>query len=322
MRWRDHVILEVIRTAIRHKILCVILIGIAGFVGMSATMFMQPFYVARAKIYPPMNDNPLGGFGIAGMAGLLGNLGINAAGSSQFPLYEQVLYGRELLTKLLQSPTPWMGPEATVMDYLKITADDPTVRQAIGIGLLRKKLIYEADTKTAVVTISARDSEPRAAAFLVNRAIDLLNEFDVSTSSMQARERRQFIEGRLLEASGTLAQAEANLEEFHAQNVRINAPHLILQEARLRRELEIEQQIYLTLRKEAELASIEEQRSVPVVNVLERATPPLAAAGPSQLRNGILAGMLATMLLIAVLTWRAAEPVKLMRKLGLFEARR
>jgi uncharacterized protein involved in exopolysaccharide biosynthesis len=57
--------------------------------------------------------------------------------------------------------------------------------------------------------------------------------------------------------------------------------------------------VYLTLRKEYELVLIEEQRDVAVVNVLDKATPPLLPEGPSVVRNAAVAGLASSSLLIA-----------------------
>lgn len=321
LRWRDYVVLDTLRSLVRHRILCLLLVGAATFVGSVVTMFMQPFYVAQAKIYPPMNENPLGGFGIPGVAGLLGNLGMSAGGTSQFPLYEQVLFGRDLLGKMLASEMPAAGADATVADHLGVEESDPALREAIGISVLRESLGYDADTKTAVATITAKDSDPKAAAFLANRAVELLNEFDISTSTSQAADRRRFIEGRLLVAARDLAEAETRLTEFSSQNLRTTAHDLLLEEQRLIREAKIAQEVYLTLRKEAELAAIEEHRSVPVVNVLERATPPFAPAGPSWVRNGFVAGVLASAFVVVFFAIRAIQPLRWLASLGLTTSR-
>ncbi len=322
LRWRDRLILDTLRALLRHRALCAALVSIASAAGGVSTLWIQPYYIASARIYPPMAENPLGAFALPGMTGLLGNLGLNWNSGSQFPLYEKALDSRDLLLKLTETPLQAAGFDQTLLEYLHVSGPDSLSRIHLGVEAVRAKMRYVADSKSPVATISVRDRDPRVAALLVNRAVELLNEFDIATSTTQAGERRRFIEGRLLKASNQLTEVESRLETFREENLRIgNAPALLLEQARLQRELEIEQQIYLTLRKEAELANIEEHRSVPVVNILEHATPPLTPAGPSWLRNAVLSGFGAALLVVAFFAISAAQPRRIFARLELMPLR-
>lgn len=315
--WRDRLVLDTLRLLLRHRVLCIITILAAAAAGSISTLRVPPYYQARATIYPPPSDSPLGGLGFAGMAGIVGNLALNSTGSSQFPLYERILYSRKLISSLLTIDLEDAGFKGTLLEYLGITEPRAELRDHLAVKAIRAKFTYERDNKTPVATIVCQDSDPKVAALVVNRAVEFLNQFDISTSANQAREHRKFVEARLTEAARSLAIAEERLERFRANNVRIgNAPDLLLEQSRLQREIEIEQQIYLTLRKEAELARIEERRAVPVVNILDRATPPVSPAGPSLVRNTVLAGFVGTLVVVGLSALRALASLRTIPELG------
>ena len=315
-RWRDRVLLDTLRGMFRHRLLCVVGVFLATAAGGLSTLLLEPFYIARASIYPLTTTNPLSGLGIPGVAGLAGTLGLAPGTSSQFPIYEKVLFSRQLIQELLQTSLADAGLTGTLLDHLQLEDPDPALRSHFATEAVRARLTYEVDPKTGIATISFRDADPKLAALLANRAVDLLNGFDISTSANQAHEKRIFVEGRMQESAQSLAAAEKRFETFRQQNMRIgNAPDLLLEQARLQREVEIEQQVYLTLRKEVELSRIEEHRSVPVVNVLERATPPVFPAGPLPVRNALLAGFLGTVLVIGIFVLQAIGPRRMLAQL-------
>ena len=298
--WRDRVVVGTLQLLFRYRFMCIGLVMCAGLSGAVATKFMTPFFVARASIFPPAASNPLGQLGLPGVFGLVGNMNLGGDGASLFPLYERFLFSRSLILELLQVSLAEAGHPGTLLDYLAIEEPDRVLRDEIAVGTVRMGLSFETDNKTVVVTVGYQDADPKVAAVVANRAVELLDHFDTTTTANRAAQRRRFIDARLQTAAADLGKAEKQLEEFQESNMRIdNAPELLMDRARLQREVEIEQQVYLTLRKEYELVLIEEQRDVAVVNVLDKATPPLLPEGPSVVRNAAVAGLAASSLLVA-----------------------
>jgi uncharacterized protein involved in exopolysaccharide biosynthesis len=314
--WRDRIFLASLALAVRHRFLATTLVLVCAAGAAFRTLQMDPFYVATATIYPAASGSPLGSFGFAGIASLVGNLGMPQGGGSQFPIYESVIHSRELLEQLLPTPVPAGGSQRPLLDHLEIDEPDPALRAIIAIEVVRENLSYETDKKTGIVAIGYRDRDPSVAAAVANRVLELLNHFDISTSTGQASERRKFVEARLEDAKAGLLQAEARLARFSEENLRIgNAPDLLLAQARLQREVAIEQEVYLALRKEAEMARIDEQRSIPVVNVLDHAVAPPLPAGPSLVRNTALGGIVGVLLTATMFVVAAASPRRLLAQL-------
>jgi uncharacterized protein involved in exopolysaccharide biosynthesis len=310
--WRDRLVSATLEGMLRHRLFAMLLIGVcAGGAGV-ATLRMEPWYVATATIFPATESSPMGALGIPGIASLVGNLGGLGGGASQFPIYENVVHSERLIAGVLAMQLPETG--RTLLDHLEIPEPNPELRIVAATDVVRENILYDTDKKTGLVSISYRDRDPEVAAAVTNRVLSLLNDFDISTSAELARERRRFVDARLAEARDSLQQVERRLEDFGAENLRIGrAPDLLLAQARLERELNIRQEVYLALRKEAEMARIEEQRTVPAISVLDRASVPAMPAGPSLVRNVALGTVLGIFLTVGVFALGAVWRLRLLR---------
>ena len=90
----------------------------------------------------------------------------------------------------------------------------------------------------------------------------------------QSTENRKFIEDRLLEAKQELSASEKVLVNFQKQNLMTeNDPDLQLQFARHLRNIEVNQEVYISLRQQYELSKIEELKDRPVINKLDEGFP-------------------------------------------------
>ena len=80
----------------------------------------------------------------------------------------------------------------------------------------------------------------------------------VSLKLSLAKEKKEFIVGRISEVEIELASAEDDLKTFREQNRKIfDSPALLLEMDRLAREVAALQQIFITLRSESELVEID-----------------------------------------------------------------
>lgn len=307
--WRQRLVFGTLQLLWRQRIFTGSIILLSACAGFVTARLRTPYYIAQATIFPPPMEGSIGGVGLASVAGLIGNLGLGTGASSLFPLYQTFTYSRTVVSELLELPLEKAGFNGTLLDRLVADTADRNQGMETGIEMVRRRLTFNSDKQTGVVTISYLDTDPKVAALVANHVIEALDRFDVQTATRRTGERRRFFEQRLNDSARALAEAESRIEQFRQENLRIgNAPSLLLEQARLERELEIEQQIYLTLRREYELARIDEERSVPVVNILDRAEPPMLPAGPSALKFTLAAGFLATCLSIGALAVVALRP--------------
>jgi uncharacterized protein involved in exopolysaccharide biosynthesis len=78
----------------------------------------------------------------------------------------------------------------------------------------------------------------------------------------------------LQEVKRDLERSENNLREFREKNRRVgDSPQLLLEQGRLMREVEINSTLYTELKKQYEIAKIEEIKNIPIINVMDEARP-------------------------------------------------
>ncbi|HEY6157085.1 MAG TPA: hypothetical protein VIV88_06500 [Gemmatimonadales bacterium] len=121
-------------------------------------------------------------------------------------------------------------------------------------------------------------STPSAAEGLSSILIRAVKHFNVATRQLQARELRTFLEKRVADALQNLHETEDDLRGFYERNRRFaDSPQLIFEESRIKRQVELRQELYTTLSKELESARIDEVNDTPMITVID---PPFASSRP------------------------------------------
>ena len=101
--------------------------------------------------------------------------------------------------------------------------------------------------------------------------LELVNDYNLRRRQSQARQEREFLEGRLTEVRRELSQAEDSLARFSRRNRRLaDSPELQVEQERLQRQVTLRQQVYLTLAQNFEAAKLEEVRSTPLISVIDQ----------------------------------------------------
>jgi len=202
------------------------------------------------------------------------------------PLFPQLLSSRDLIARVLSRKyTLRNGQTTDLMAYMKIKGDNPdrTLQQAA--GLFRSVMRSGYDIKSGVTTISASFRDPVLAAAVVNACTEELDRFIQDLRASQAGEKVRFISQRLTEVQQQLGDAENSLKAFRERNRQIlGAPQLMLEETRLIRDVTVNEQLFLTLKTQHEIARIEEVRNLPDIMVLEKAVAPIVRDAPLRKR--------------------------------------
>ena len=268
-----------------------LIVGVISFVipsTFTATTTFVPEVRTQGRLPPSL----------ASLAGQLGvSLGAEATESARF--YADLVRSRELLERILlgeyQDPRESKSaPDSTtLLRLLKVKGRDAADSLHYGVKALDNLVSVRFDNQTNIVRLSVDAHYPTLAAAVANRFVTYLNDFNAQSRQSQARERRKFIEQRLADGERELRTAEENLRTFYERNRSWNqSPQLAFEEGRLRRQVEIRQEVYLTLRREYETARIEEVNDTPVITVIDRATPPQEKSKPKRKLLVVLALLL------------------------------
>ncbi|MCW8965805.1 MAG: hypothetical protein OQK82_03830, partial [Candidatus Pacearchaeota archaeon] len=109
-----------------------------------------------------------------------------------------------------------------------------------------------------------------------------------------------WIEVRLSEVQTELEKSEETLKDFREKNRRIaDSPELMLEQQRYMRDLEMNNALFIELKKQYEGIKIQEIRDMQVVQVLDHARVPVYKSGPNRKQIVIVAVLLGGFLSVA-----------------------
>jgi uncharacterized protein involved in exopolysaccharide biosynthesis len=227
------------------------------------------------------------------------------ADPSQSPrFYGDLLRSRELLERTLLSryadPRGSAADSTTLLRILQVDGRNAEDSLAGGVERLDELITVRVDAQTNVVRVVVSSRYATLAAAVANRLVLFLNEFNMQKRQSQARERRRFSEERVSAADSALRRAEESVKVFYDRNRDWQqSPALVFEEGRLRRQLTINQELYLTLKREYETARIEEVNDTPVITIIDSAVVPQERSQPRPLLWMIVAFLVGSMLSIS-----------------------
>lgn len=274
-----------------------------------ATVVVPPVYRSNASFVANSSGQAKIPSAAAGspISGLLSQFGGSLGGDpSESPnFYLELIYSRELLTRLLQSKFPDPRTDtprdsAKLVDILRLRSKDPARRLELGVKKMTKSIGGGLDPKTNLVSFSTDAEYPELSTEIANRTIALVSSFNRETRVSRAKSKRIFLERRLDSAKTELRVNEDNLRFFYEQNRGIlNAPALKFEEQRLKREVDVHSDLFLNLQSQLEVARIDEINDAALITVIDTAVVPRKAQWPrygaatmTGLSLGLLLGIL------------------------------
>lgn len=283
-------------------------LALAGAVLAAVVLLIQrPVYTGKATFTPETSQTLSLAGGLAGLAGLAGQFGIAAPSSSVSPdFFARVLHSREILRATLQAEFPdpasdRRGSRRALLDILHVKGKTPEERLQEGTRQLEKRTEAEIDRRTGVLTLAVEMPSPELAAAVANLMVEQLNRFNLERRQSQSREERRFSGDRLATAERELRAAEqAHLAFLQRNRVFSESPLLNFEANRLSREVQLKQEVFLTLTKSYEQARISEVRDTPVLTVIDSAVPPIQRTRPRRTLGVLIALLVSSLIGIAV----------------------
>jgi len=274
---------------------------ISVFLTFTYVQFIQtPQYVSRATVLLPSIS---GGNNLGGLAGLASRFGVNVPTGAQADLsspslFPELLRSRTFAEQILDKEfyTKKFDKNLSLLAILTHGDEPPEVGKDTlvtqALGSLETMLGFDQDPSSTFSVIKVTTSEPvfaKELAEVVLAELEALNRF---YKNQTVNEKTSFISNRIYSVENDLESSEIRLKEFDERNRQISSPALQLEQERLVRDLEIQKEIYLTLKQQLELAKIEEVQQASIVQILDK---PQIALGPSNKNlklSVLLAGVL------------------------------
>ena len=146
------------------------------------------------------------------------------------------------------------------------------------------ELIFVDEQNSGLILVSVNMEEPQLAADIANYISQYVVDFVKKQQKSFADKSRNFIDERLSIAKKDLEESEIKLTNFRKENpLLLDTPELQLSRARFMRDVEVNQEVFITLRKQLEIAKIESNKERLYINVLDKVFPNPSKSKPNRL---------------------------------------
>ena len=291
-----------------QKKMTIILIAVLLMVpGAIYSILSTPMYKSEISIYPTTDEGGVAG-ALSDIQGIASAFGFNMESGSGTTFYiPDVAMSRRISKEIVLRK--WHSEEydkpVNLISYWEIddntkftrrvkrwikglfpsdkTGDPQRKYTAAAVGELEDRVsVIEEDS--GLIIINVLMEEPQVAADIANYYIQFIKTYIAEELEIQSRKYREFIEERLASAVVELSESEVVLTNFRKKHTMVlEPPDIQLERGRLRRNVEVNQQVYITLKQQFEIAKIEELKELPIINVLDIAEPAAEKSKPKRL---------------------------------------
>lgn len=273
----------------------ILIISVAvGLITLGINFLLPVYYKSTATLLPETQKDKLSALGqFADIASLAG---VNVPGSEIARLYPTIINSETILRNVVlkKYKTKAFTDSVNLIEYFEYTEYPPNVAMARTLLKLRELLNASFENKTSVVNLSLEMPEPELAAIVLNSVIGELDGFMRTKRTTNASEQVRWIERRLKEVEHELRRAEDRLKEFRERNRRVaDSPELLMQQERLLRDVQVQSTVFVELKKQYELAKLEEIKNITIVNILDPARVPVKKERPKRATNAGIAFVVA-----------------------------
>jgi uncharacterized protein involved in exopolysaccharide biosynthesis len=265
---------ELISLAWGSRKLIIYVVSLTTILAVVYSLVLPQYFKSTATILPETEKSKLGGLG--SLTELASLAGVVTGEISLTKLYPTIIESEAVLRNVIYTRyhTNEFKDSVNLIQFWEIRSKRPEQAYEACLRALRDQLDVSLDLKTGVVSLSIETREPQLSADILNNITSELDKFIRTKRTTNASEQRKWIEERLVEVKRDLEQSESILKVFREANRRvIDSPQLLMEQERLIREVQINSTLYIELKKQYELAKIEEIKNVPIINVMDAARP-------------------------------------------------
>jgi uncharacterized protein involved in exopolysaccharide biosynthesis len=293
---------------LRHWVGLTILAGASGLTLASilliGTFLFKRQYRATAKFSPESGSASRVSGSLAELASQF-QLDLGSQGIKPLPYYSVVLRSDVIIDRVLDSRLDLPEYPATLWDYLEpqFSHRDSLPREKVR-KWLRDRVAVTADNRATTMDLAVTLPDRRVAAVAVNNFLKALNAFNSSSRASQARSRREYLEHALTLQLDSLRRTEDTLQVFLERNRSYrDSPALEFQQTRLRRQVDLNQQVVSTIQRDLQAARLDEINETPILSVIDSGSAPFRAVFPKRRLSavfGLVLGMVAVVYLVVL----------------------
>ena len=275
------------------------LFGMVGTVTILAvvTMLMTPNrYTSKAVILP--SGKSTGNLSaLKAMVGLGAGIGMSEENSSAlYPLILSSNLVRDaVIHKTYQFRFKGEPMSMTMGEYMGRTDPDKARKSLSGLTTI------SADSRSGEIVLQVETEYPELSQAVVQEYLDQLEKFNRFKRRSSATENQHYLSKQLEDARKQLTSAENALEDFRNTNANwseFSSPEVMTRNTRLMREVEIRNTAYLLLQEQFEMAKLEAQKDIPIVNLLDGPSLPTLKSGPMRTITVLTAMIVSTIIMV------------------------
>ena len=296
----DIELMEIVTLLWSKRKLIAIITGAFTFIGIIYAFFIAtPMFKSTLTLYPTNQEQDRTSK-LKSVAAQFGIGGLNNS-SNDYNIMDVVM-STTISKMIIQHRWKSRDYEKPVLltDFWDIKGDNDYIRMMKAINQMKEQISTSMNDESGLIYISVLSREPQLSADIVNFVGSEVQKYVQERQRTEGRRNREFIEKRMKLAQNELESVEEILELFLTKNFKISeSPALQIKLGRLKRNVEIKQEVYLSLHKQLEFALIEEVRNAPVVNILDHGEKPIKKSKPKRLF--IIIAFLFTSLVLTIL---------------------
>ena len=247
------------------------------------------WYTSTVTILPSRGDNKLNQY--SGIASLVG-INIPIQNENDQRLYPEIIKSNFVLDRVLMNKfrTQSSDQPISLFEFCNIQFDSSNIEDKYIVHqefkeILRKEYSRtEIDEKSSMLTISiSAPEDPLLASELANFFVAQLDYYNRYFRKHKATEQRRYIEKGLEDTNELLEIIRDNLIEFKESNKNIASPQKQIMYEKLETEMQVQKNLYIELKKQLELAKIEEIKETETLNILDKGIIPIKKSKPKRL---------------------------------------
>ncbi len=248
------------------------------------SIISTPLYKSYISLYPQHNQNSSFASSLLGVDEIASTLGLDIGNESTSGFNVPDIVNSRRLKKAIVA-REWRSKvhntQVNLIDYWELDKpglfssifklNGPEIEHLYNIAIEKlTSLMSVYKHESGMITISLLMEDEIIASEIVNFISDWIENYVSNEMMLKATKNRQFIEERLDNAKNDLFLSEEKWSDFQKNHsIADDNPDVLLQKARLLRNIEVNQQVYITLRQQFELNRIEELKERPVINILD-----------------------------------------------------
>jgi uncharacterized protein involved in exopolysaccharide biosynthesis len=316
-RENERDLLDFIAFSWRYRRLLLAGFVIGAVIGLGFGVLRPTLYTARVSLLPIAEKVPAGVFGQ--LASLAGDVAPSTANYEI--VYEQIILSDAVLDSLAAREWSHVEYEKPVdlykifgIDRYRRARDPATMRRHRLMDRIRGEVVsFSRDKMTGFMELRVTvPDDPVFAAAFANELVKGLELFNRRVLIAKASGHRRFIEDRLGVVADSLRVARDAVVRFETENRSYNStPELRARHQDLQREVEAQSAMWIELKRQVELARIEENRNENTLTILDRAKVPAERSGPGlplYLLVGAFTGFFLAFAFIVIVT--IAQPLR------------